>query len=114
MAPPIIEGPRHASGHPVTLFSTLPRPCSELYLKDQLRMHTPSSVIMYVRHQSDEGLDEGSDVDFFSLKVSTLKKMPSFLSLHQPQTSHEYYLCILAMSTVSCKDVKHVNWPILV
>ena len=27
------------------------------------------------------GLDEGSDVDFFSLKKSTLRKIPSFLSL---------------------------------
>ena len=59
-----------------------------------------------------EGLDEGSDVDlYFS---STLREIPSFLSLHQPQTSHEYYLCILAIFTISRKDVKHVNWPCLV
>ena len=48
---------------------------------------------------------------FFSLMGSTLRKIPSFLSLHQPQTSHEYYLCILMMLTMSRKDVKHVNWP---
>ena len=32
-----------------------------------------------------------------------------FLSLHQPRTSHEYYLCILAIFTMSRKDVKRVN-----
>ena len=64
--------------------------------------------------QAAEGLDEGSDVDlFFSLKGSTLRKIPSFLSLHQPRTSHEYYLCILAMFMMSRKDIKHVNWPSL-
>ena len=64
--------------------------------------------------QAAEGLDEGSDVDLLcSLKGSTLRKIPSFLSLHQPGTSHEYYLCILAMFTMSRKDVKHVNWPSL-
>ena len=46
--------------------------------------------------QAAEGLDEGS-----------------FLSLHQPRTSHEYYLCILAMFTMSREDVKHGNWPSL-
>ena len=50
---------------------------------------------------------------FFSLKRSTLRKIPSFLSSHQPRTSHEYYLCILAIFTMSCKDVKLVNWPSL-
>ena len=45
---------------------------------------------------------------FFSVKWSTLRKIPSFLSLHQPQISH--HLCILAMFTMSLKDVKHVNW----
>ena len=65
--------------------------------------------------QAAEGLHEGCDVDFFSLKGSTLRKIPSFLSLHQPRTSHEYYmyLGILAMFTMSRKDVKHVNWPSL-
>ena len=53
--------------------------------------------------QAAEGLDEGSDVDLlFSLKGSTL---------YQARTSHEYYLCILAMFTMSRKYVKHVNWP---
>ena len=33
------------------------------------------------------------------------------LPFYQPRTSHEYYLCILAMFTVSRKDVKYVNWP---
>ena len=33
--------------------------------------------------QAAEGLDEGSDADFF-FKGSTLRKIPSFLSLHQP------------------------------
>ena len=47
---------------------------------------------------------------FFSLKGSTLRKIPSFLSLHQPRKSHEYYLCILAMFSMSRKDVNHVNW----
>ena len=62
--------------------------------------------------QAVEGLDEGSNVDlFFSLKGSTPWKIHSFLSLHQPRTSHEYYLCILAIFTMSHKDVKHVNWP---
>ena len=50
---------------------------------------------------------------FFSCKGSTLRKIPSFVSLHQPRTSKENYLCILAMLTLSCKDVKHVNWPSL-
>ena len=50
---------------------------------------------------------------FFSLKGSTLRKIPFFLSLHQPRTAHEYYLCILAMFTMSRKDVKHVSWPSL-
>ena len=36
-----------------------------------------------------EGLDEGSDVDFF-LIGSTLRPILSFLSLDQPRTSHEY------------------------
>ena len=55
-------------------------------------------------------LDEGSDVDlFFSLKRSTLRKIPSFLSLQQQRTSHEYCLCILAMFTMSRKDLKHVS-----
>ena len=64
--------------------------------------------------QAAGGLDEGSDVDLFcSLKGSSLRKIPSFLSLHQLRTSHEYYLCILATFTVSRKDVKHVNWPSL-
>ena len=61
--------------------------------------------------QASGGLDEGSDVDlFFPLKASTLRRIPSFLSLHQPRTSHEYNLCILAMFTISCKDVNYVNW----
>ena len=42
-----------------------------------------------------------------------MRKIPSFLSLHQPRTSHEYYLCILAMFTMSRKDLRHVNWPSL-
>ena len=45
----------------------------------------------------------------FSLKGSTLRKIPSFLSLHQPRTSHEYHLCVLEMITMSRKDVKHVH-----
>ena len=35
----------------------------------------------------------------------------SFLSLHQPRTSHEYNMCILAMFTMSYKDVKYFTWP---
>ena len=50
---------------------------------------------------------------FFYLKGSTLRKIPFFLSPQQPRTSHEYYLCILAMFMMSRKDVKHVNWPSL-
>ena len=49
---------------------------------------------------------------FFLEKVTT-EENPFFLSLHQPRISHEYYLCILAMFTMSCKDVEHVNWPSL-
>ena len=57
---------------------------------------------------------EGSDVDLsFSLKRSTLRKIPSFLSLQQPRIFHEYCLCILAMITMSRKDLKHVNQPSL-
>ena len=64
--------------------------------------------------QAAWGLDEGSDVDLlFSLRGSTPRKIPSCLSLHQPRTSHEYYLCILAIFTMSRKDVKHVNWTSL-
>ena len=64
--------------------------------------------------QAAEGLDEGSDVDlFFSLKGSTLRKIPSFSSLHQPRTSYEYHLCILAMFTMSRNDVKHVSLEVL-
>ena len=48
---------------------------------------------------------------FSSLKGSTLKKIPFFSSLHLSRTSHEYNLCILAMFTMSHKDVKYVNWP---
>ena len=36
-----------------------------------------------------------------------------FLSLHQPPTSREYCLCILAMFTTSNKDLKRVNRPSL-
>ena len=43
---------------------------------------------------------------FFFFERSTLRKTPSFLSLHQPRTSHEYHLCILAMYR---KDLKQVN-----
>ena len=42
-----------------------------------------------------------------------MRTIPSFLSLHQPRTSHAYYLCILAMLTMFRTDVKHVNWPSL-
>ena len=69
--------------------------------------------IIYI-NQAAEGLDAGFDVDLlFSLKGSALKKIPSLLLLHQPRTSHKYYLCVLAMFTMSLKDVKHVNWPCL-
>ena len=54
---------------------------------------------------------KGPMLIFFSLKGSTLMKTPFFLSLYQPRTSHEYYLCILVMFMMSRKDVKHVNWP---
>ena len=46
--------------------------------------------------QAAGGLGEGSVVNlFFSLKGSTLRKILSFLPLHQPRTAHEYHLCIL-------------------
>ena len=62
--------------------------------------------------QAAKGLSKRSDVDlFFSSEWSTLRKIPSFLSLHQPRTSHEYYLCILAMFTISREYIKH--WPSL-
>ena len=50
---------------------------------------------------------------FFSLERSTLRKIPYFLSLQQPRTSREYCLCILAMFTMSSKDLKNVNRPSL-
>ena len=55
---------------------------------------------------------KGPMLIFFSLKGST-RIIRSCLSLHQSRTSYEYYLCILAMFTMSRKDVKHVNWPSL-
>ena len=61
--------------------------------------------------QAAEGLDKGSDVTFFKKKINTEEN--PFLSLHQPQASREYHLCILAMFIMSRKDVKHVNWPSL-
>ena len=71
------------------------------------------SLIYIGFDQAAEGLDEGSYVNFFFLKESTLREIPSFLSQHQPRTSHKYYLSILAMFTMSHKDVKHVNWLIV-
>ena len=54
-----------------------------------------------------------SDVDlFFSFERINTKKKSFFLSLHQPRTFHEYYLC-MAIFTMSRKDVKHFNWPSL-
>ena len=50
---------------------------------------------------------------FFSLKGSTLRKIPPFLSVHQLRTAHEYNMCILAMFTIFRKYGKHVNWPSL-
>ena len=47
---------------------------------------------------------------FFPLKGSALRKIPSFLSLHHPWTSHKHYLCILSMFTMFRKDV---NWSSL-
>ena len=56
---------------------------------------------------------KGPTLIFFSLKGSTLRKIPSFLSLYQPRTSHEYYLCILAVFVMFHRDVKYVNWSSL-
>ena len=50
---------------------------------------------------------------FFLLKRSTLRKIPWVLSLQQPRTSREYYLCILAIFTMSSEYLKHVNRPSL-
>ena len=50
--------------------------------------------------------------NFYFERVNT-DENPFFLSLHQPRTPHEYYLCILAMFTMSRKDLKHVNRPSL-
>ena len=49
----------------------------------------------------------------FSLCVHKdgLKPDSFHFHLHQPRTSHGYNLCILGMFTMSCKDVKYVNWP---
>ena len=47
------------------------------------------------------------------LKESTLREIPPFLSLNQLRTSHKYCLCILAMFTMLCNDLKHVNRPSL-
>ena len=44
-----------------------------------------------------------------SLEEPTLREIRSVLLLHQPRTSHKYCLCILAMFTMSHKDLKHVN-----
>ena len=52
--------------------------------------------------------------DVFSLKVSTLRNTPFFLSLHQPHTSHEYYQRIFAMYTMPHNVLQRVNWPSLV
>ena len=44
-------------------------------------------------------------------------KIQSFLSLHQPRTSHEYYLCILTMNikewTVDFKYVQSQMYHIV-
>ena len=56
-------------------------------------------------HMSAEGLDEGSDVDLFFFERVNTKEIPFFLSLHQPQTSHEYCRRIFAMLTMSPKDL---------
>ena len=56
-----------------------------------------------------EGLDEASDVALFF----SLRKIPYFLAQQQSRTSYEYCLCILAMFTMSRKDLKHVNRPSL-
>ena len=61
-----------------------------------------------------EGLDEGSDVDFFSLKESTIRKISFFLSLQQPRTSHEYCRRVFVMLTMPRKVLQHVNWSSLV
>ena len=45
---------------------------------------------------------------FFFEKVNTEEIPFLFLSLH-PRTSHEICLSILAMFTMSSKDLKHVN-----
>ena len=52
---------------------------------------------------------KGSMLIFFFERINT-EENPFLLSLHQPRASHEYHLSILAMFTMSRKDVKHVNW----
>ena len=50
---------------------------------------------------------------FFFEKVNT-EETPFLLSLQQLRTSHEFCLYILAMLTMSRKDLKHVNWLSLI
>ena len=59
------------------------------------------------------GPDE--DIDLFSsLKGSTLRTIPFFLSLHQQQISHEYCRRMFAIITMPRNDLQHFNWSSLV
>ena len=62
---------------------------------------------------SAEGLDEWSDVDFFLFfeRVNTEENPFPFVTIHQPQTFHEYCRCILAIFTMPHKDIELVNCP---
>ena len=59
-------------------------------------------------HLPAEGLDEGSDVDFFFDRVNTKKK--SFLPTSAANIS-EYYQLIFAMFTMPRKVLLNLNWP---
>ena len=76
---------------------------------------TPRTAVLFnyfLENLPTESLDEGSNVDFFfSLKVSTLEQIPSFLSLHQP-ASNEYRLRIFAIlkGLAQAKIIKKNRW----
>ena len=60
-------------------------------------------------HLPAEGLDEGSDVDFFFDRVNTKKK--SFFFTTSAANISEYYQLIFAMFTMPCKVLLNLNWP---
>ena len=65
-------------------------------------------------HLPTEGLDEGSDVDFFSLEGKSKENPFLFVTTPaqvEPQTYQGYSRRILVMFTMALKDLKHADWP---